>query len=318
MSSPDNTSSEPSIEEILDSIRKIISEDGEGMPVSPSLGTQEIPEPPRDAEETPPMGETVEEPRMEAEEQAPGMQANELSATPEDEPLELNEAIPLEPAEPETQEPEKREPATQEPLTPDDNEDILDLTDTVQEAKDILDLSTESALPEEPMQTDAPENILSVEDAGMEPVPEISPEIASILQEPAEKPEQLSTAPTTEDIPVEAVETKIPQDEPETAEVSIPDQPQVPLEVAMPDATSQTLISETAEAEAIDALSKLIPATPPETEGGDVPGGHVTVDQMVREMIRPMLREWLDANLPQMVEKIVSREIEKLSRKAGL
>jgi len=34
---------------------------------------------------------------------------------------------------------------------------------------------------------------------------------------------------------------------------------------------------------------------------------------MVREMIRPMLREWLDANLPLMVESMVAREISRIT-----
>jgi len=33
----------------------------------------------------------------------------------------------------------------------------------------------------------------------------------------------------------------------------------------------------------------------------------------VREMLRPMLREWLDAHLPEMVETMVAREIAKIT-----
>jgi cell pole-organizing protein PopZ len=38
-----------------------------------------------------------------------------------------------------------------------------------------------------------------------------------------------------------------------------------------------------------------------------------TLDGLVREMLRPMLKEWLDANLPQMVEVMVKREIDRIT-----
>jgi cell pole-organizing protein PopZ len=34
---------------------------------------------------------------------------------------------------------------------------------------------------------------------------------------------------------------------------------------------------------------------------------------MVREMLKPMLRDWLDANLPAMVEQMVGKEIERIT-----
>jgi len=39
-----------------------------------------------------------------------------------------------------------------------------------------------------------------------------------------------------------------------------------------------------------------------------------TLDQMAEEMLRPMLQEWLDNNLPQMVERLVREEIERIAR----
>jgi uncharacterized protein len=39
-----------------------------------------------------------------------------------------------------------------------------------------------------------------------------------------------------------------------------------------------------------------------------------TLDEMVAEMLRPMLKAWLDDNLPGMVERIVRDEIERVSR----
>lgn len=38
-----------------------------------------------------------------------------------------------------------------------------------------------------------------------------------------------------------------------------------------------------------------------------------TMDGLVREMLRPMLKDWLDAHLPEMVERIVAREVARIS-----
>jgi cell pole-organizing protein PopZ len=39
-----------------------------------------------------------------------------------------------------------------------------------------------------------------------------------------------------------------------------------------------------------------------------------TLEDLVREMLRPMLKTWLDDNLPRMVERLVRAEIERVSR----
>lgn len=40
----------------------------------------------------------------------------------------------------------------------------------------------------------------------------------------------------------------------------------------------------------------------------------LTIEGMIREMLRPMLKDWLEENLPSMVERIVAQEIERVSR----
>ena len=39
-----------------------------------------------------------------------------------------------------------------------------------------------------------------------------------------------------------------------------------------------------------------------------------TLEDLVKEMLRPMLKSWLDDNLPDLVERIVRAEIERVSR----
>ena len=45
-------------------------------------------------------------------------------------------------------------------------------------------------------------------------------------------------------------------------------------------------------------------------------GGSESLEGMVREMLRPMLSEWLDDNLPTLVESAVRNEVERISAKS--
>ena len=38
------------------------------------------------------------------------------------------------------------------------------------------------------------------------------------------------------------------------------------------------------------------------------------VEDSIREMLRPMLKGWLDDNLPGIVERLVRQEIERMAR----
>ena len=42
-----------------------------------------------------------------------------------------------------------------------------------------------------------------------------------------------------------------------------------------------------------------------------------TLEDLAREMLRPMLKNWLDDNLPNLVERLVRAEIERVSRGRG-
>ena len=44
----------------------------------------------------------------------------------------------------------------------------------------------------------------------------------------------------------------------------------------------------------------------------------LTVDQLLVDLLTPMLREWLDTNLPAIVERVVEQEVKKLARRAEL
>ena len=73
-------------------------------------------------------------------------------------------------------------------------------------------------------------------------------------------------------------------------------------------------------ASAFDRLTRAVEdaATPPMPAAANpglvVPVGR-TIEDMVGDMLRPMLKDWMDQNLPPMVERLVEREIAKLTRR---
>lgn len=50
----------------------------------------------------------------------------------------------------------------------------------------------------------------------------------------------------------------------------------------------------------------------------ELPGkpGPVTLEDMARDIMHPLIKVWLDKNLPVIIEKLVAREIEKLAHRA--
>ena len=73
----------------------------------------------------------------------------------------------------------------------------------------------------------------------------------------------------------------------------------------------------TASAFAGLAASFKKPEPAPAASSGDLPfvSGN-TVEAMVAEMLRPLLKDWLDANLPAIVEAQVRKEVERIARSA--
>lgn len=77
------------------------------------------------------------------------------------------------------------------------------------------------------------------------------------------------------------------------------------------------LLNEDAQAsmrESLAALSVLAqPGAPPQI----VRSGETSLEGMVRELLRPALAEWLDKNLPPLVERMVAAEIKRIAGKRG-
>jgi hypothetical protein len=74
-----------------------------------------------------------------------------------------------------------------------------------------------------------------------------------------------------------------------------------------------TLVSEDAAAASRQSLAALAAmragGEPPPLRAGEGP-----LEAVIRDMLRPMLKEWLDDNLPPLVERLVREEIERVSR----
>ena len=81
------------------------------------------------------------------------------------------------------------------------------------------------------------------------------------------------------------------------------------------------LVSPPAATAAVGALTALVSAKK-ETERSmsDNPmligNGAMTLESLIREEIRPILKQWLDQNLPPLVERLVQREIQRIARGA--
>jgi len=83
-------------------------------------------------------------------------------------------------------------------------------------------------------------------------------------------------------------------------------------------ADDDSILSEVARSAALSGFSKLAHNVP--MDRGTTPHhstGGATLEDIVRDMLNPMLRVWLDENLPTIIEKLVQKELEKLARRAS-
>ncbi len=81
----------------------------------------------------------------------------------------------------------------------------------------------------------------------------------------------------------------------------------------------ERLVSGASAEASVQSFSELSSALEPEENSS--PGLRVaksgrTVEDIVMELIKPMLREWLDNNLPPIVERLVKKEIRSLVRRS--
>ena len=80
------------------------------------------------------------------------------------------------------------------------------------------------------------------------------------------------------------------------------------------------LVSEGATDRSARAMDALRVAVRQEAERQSVSLGESSnrsVEDVVRELVRPMLHEWMDANLAPLIERLVEKEIRDIARRSG-
>ena len=81
------------------------------------------------------------------------------------------------------------------------------------------------------------------------------------------------------------------------------------------DEQDEPLMSATSRESLRDNLATLALLAEPGAQPQIVRSGETSLEGMVREMLRPMLADWLDKNLPPMVEELVRQEIARIVKK---
>ena len=265
---------EPTMEEILASIRRIISEDsGEEGDAGPEA-----------APEAPPPASEPEE-SFELEE--------------EGEVLELTDALPEEPAA------SAQEPSfVEEPAPAPEPEPAAYSAG----AAEIEEEAPAEAPAETPTETNVVEPAFSppaeaadaVDDAEIEPEIEEKAGIADL--EPSDFIEDDASEEETFDADDDIVFEELSEEQ----------EPVMSAENAEPllsEAANSNLMSRVTEDAASAAFGALSSSLVTST------GDARTLEELVGELLKPMLKDWLDANLPSMVEEMVREEIERVARK---
>ncbi|WP_119165680.1 DUF2497 domain-containing protein [Algihabitans albus] len=311
---------EPSMEEILASIRRIISDDGneqQGQGAAAETSDSDASEtgaPEASAAETGASaspdtmaGSDVPEAEGTPAPAAPATDTGEKSGgaidlRAETDPTNMNSATADSEADAFSSE------VSQEVETPD--EEPLDLTQAVQGDGTVIDLAAERAAQ---ARANAPEM-----DSTMDATAEAPVEPAAVIDaEPDEQPEAdqipagagLELSATDEEADSPQAEADPFELAPESAEEDMSDTPKSDT------ADHERLVSEATEAATLAALSSV--ATPPQAaQPVALSGGERTLEQVVRDAIAEHLKVWLDTNLPDLVERVVREEVRRLARRA--
>jgi len=170
-------------------------------------------------------------------------------------------------------------------LISEDGEEIADGEDAPEPVEaDADNVETEPEAVSEPLMDDGDDDILELTDALDDEIEEVSePE-----PEPESEPE--------------------PEPEPEPVAEEEPE-----IEVIDDDVDDDKLVSDEVEEVSVATMSGLTAALAATALVGN---GEKTLEELTKELLRPILKEWLDTNLPDMVERIVREEVERIADRA--
>lgn len=145
------------------------------------------------------------------------------------------------------------------------------------------------------------------------------------------KEQELEQAPSSTDVVAPAAEPEVDDDDDDEVldltdmDVADPEPlfeqqayqapvPQVaaPEPPPAPQHDRDKLVSTPQASETIDEFTKLGNKLYEDVRELPIGNGAVTLEELTRELVRPMLKEWLDQHLPITVERLVREEIERL------
>jgi cell pole-organizing protein PopZ len=136
-------------------------------------------------------------------------------------------------------------------------------------------------------------------------VPETAPEIEPDI-EPVGSDRFSGRAEPVQAFDADASPSDEPQVEIDDDDLLLDEQEDQPAATAAP---RPTLVSEQTGRQVAAAFGELSEAFASRSKK--------SFDEMAEEMLRPMLQDWLDNNLPTLVERLVREEIERVARGAG-
>ncbi|KAA0123155.1 DUF2497 domain-containing protein [Methylobacterium sp. P1-11] len=148
-----------------------------------------------------------------------------------------------------------------------------------------------------------PEDVLDLAEAA-EPV--MRPRIVEPEPEPEPAPDLLDFDAIDFEDPVTAAPEPEPEPIPEPPAPPPPPPEPVLQVVRAPEPGPEALVSPATDASVSGAFNLLAHTVLTQNAR--------TLEDLVKEMLRPMLKTWLDDNLPAVVERLVRAEIERVSR----
>jgi hypothetical protein len=143
----------------------------------------------------------------------------------------------------------------------------------------------------------------------MEPEPEPGP-VFEMEPEPMAMEEEEDILELTDDMVAEDDE---PAPEPEPEPESFLDEEPAPR--LAPIETEDSILSPPTQAASASSFAELARAVARD-RGLGLGNGGLTIEDIVREILKGLIKDWLDENLPYMIERIVKKEIEKMVNRA--
>jgi len=140
--------------------------------------------------------------------------------------------------------------------------------------------------------------------------PSVEEILASIKKVIARDSREAVVAPRTAQAPAEP--TEIDESEDEVLDLGAIGECVDDAEANVPPLVGTQTASSISESLAALAMMAQPPAAPQIVRSGET-----SLEGMVRELLRPAIAEWLDKNLPPLVEKLVAVEIARIVGKKG-